>query len=119
MSNTNNATKQIGLEKNKEFTFKIPVLINASDCQFKLDLTYSDLHKETTVVFKLRFTKGDSDNEKNQFVINITNSSTLVLLRDYNLEGEFLLLGCISNKAISFSLSIYNNVINFNTLKTQ
>jgi hypothetical protein len=106
--------KQITLEKNKEFTFKIPVLINATDCEFKLDAVDIDLHKETSVAFKLRSTKSGSEKEKNQFVVNIINNSAIASAKDYDLEGEFLLLGCISNKDISFSLSILRNAVRFN-----
>lgn len=98
--------KQITLEKSKEFTFKIPVLINASNCEFKIDLHDKNINKETAVAFKLRSTKSDSEKEKNQFVVTIVNHSTIVALNNTDLEGEFLLLGCISNTAISFSLSI-------------
>ena len=106
--------KQINLEKIKEFTFKIPVLINANDCEFKLDITDIDLHKETIVSFKLKSTKSSLEKEKDQFVVNIVNHSNISAPINSDLEGEFLLLGCISNKDISFSLSILQSVVRFN-----
>ncbi|MDP3146530.1 MAG: hypothetical protein Q8T03_05825 [Bacteroidota bacterium] len=105
--------KQINLEKNKEFAFKIPVLINPSECVFQIEVSENDLNEESSIVFKLRNTKSGTQNQKEQISVNLTDKITITVLENLNLNGECLLLGCISNKNINFALSIRKNSTRF------
>ena len=101
--------KQISLEKNKEFSFKIPVLINPSKCEFIVEKTNNVSDPEVSIVFQLRRTKIGAENEKEQMSLLVIDKITIVTFKEQNLQGEFLLLSCVANKNIQFSFSINRN----------
>lgn len=98
--------KQISLEKNREFSFKIPVLINPSECEFEIERTDIDSEQETNIVFLLRRTKTGAENEKAQVSVSVINKTTATRINGQDLNGEFLLLSCTADKNIQFAFSI-------------
>lgn len=107
--------KLISLEKNKEFSFRIPVLIKPSECEFQIETSHFDLTESTIITFILKAVKDNAENKSHQISVNIDNSITKLSLSDLNMEllGEFLLIGCISGKNIQFSLSITRDFARF------
>lgn len=101
--------KQISLEKNKEFSFKIPVLFTPIECEFILDRTDNETDEEVVVVFKLKCTKSGSESENKQLSVQVIERTTSSSLKYLDLQGEFLLLSCTANKNIQFAFSIRRN----------
>ena len=101
--------KQLDLKKNKEFTFKIPISLKASECEFQIETSKEQLSESTTITFTL---KNVRDTNKNfNFSFDITDAITKIDLSTLDLEQQidYLLLGCISNKDISIAFSITAN----------
>ncbi len=95
--------KQITLEKNKEFTFKIPILIKSSESEFQVELSEENILNQTyAIYFKLQNTKSG----KEQFLIEVNEKVTTKVFDGINTDAEYLLLACISDRNIRFSLSI-------------
>lgn len=102
--------KQISLEKNKEFSFKIPVLIIPAECEFILERTDSVSEQETAIMFQLRRTKTGAENEKEQVSVFVVDKIATTAFKDLKFESEFLLLSCTANKSIQFTFSINRNL---------
>ena len=95
--------KQIKLEKNKEFTFKIPILIKSSESEFQIESSEETVLNQTyAIYFKLQNTKSG----KEQFLIEVNEKVTTKVFDGINADAEYLLLACISDRNIRFSLSI-------------
>ena len=95
--------KQIKLEKNKEFTFKIPILIKSSESEFLIESSEETVLNQTyAIYFKLQNTKSG----KEQFLIEVNEKVTTKVFDGINADAEYLLLACISDRNIRFSLSI-------------
>lgn len=105
--------KQIALEKNQEFAFKIPVLINPSECEFEIDLADNYWDEQITILFQLRSTKSGAENEKKELSFDVTEKMTTATLKFLDLQGEYLLLSCISVKNIQFAFSIRRSSTRF------
>lgn len=102
--------KQIKLEKNKEFTFKIPILIKSSESEFQIELSEENVLNQTyTIYFKLQNTKIG----KEQFLIEVNEKIATKVFGGINTEAEYLLLACISDRNVSFSLSISRSTQRF------
>lgn len=102
--------KQITLEKNKEFTFKIPILIKSSESEFQIEISEENVLNQTySIYFKLQNTKIG----KEQFLIEVNEKITTKVFGGINTEAEYLLLACISDRNISFSLSISRSTQRF------
>jgi hypothetical protein len=108
--------KQITLEKNKEFSFRIPVAIKPVDCEFQIETSYFDQSETVTIIFNLKGIKGESENKILQIPVEITNTYSKFNLSAFNSDisnDDHLLIGCICNKSISISLSILKNQVRF------
>lgn len=102
--------KQITLEKNKEFTFKIPILIKSSESEFQIELSEENVLNQThSIYFKLQNTKIGEE----QFLIEVNEKVTTKVFGGINTEAEYLLLACISDRNISFALSISRSTRGF------
>ena len=102
--------KQIKLEKNKEFTFKIPILIKSSESEFQIELSEETVLNQTyAIYFKLQNTKSG----KEQFLIEVNEKVTTKVFGGINTQAEYLLLACISDRNISFALSISRSTRGF------
>lgn len=108
--------KQIVLEKNKEFSFKIPVAIKPLDCEFQIETSYFEQTEPFTIILNLKGIKGGSENKVIQIPVEMENSSSKFNLSGFNSElsnEDYLLIGCISNRNISVALSILRNYERF------
>jgi hypothetical protein len=105
--------KQINLEKNQEFAFKIPVLITPSECEFEIEITDVDFESEISVVFKLTRIKSEGENEIELLTIHVANKLTKATFKNLNLQGEFLLISCVSNKSVQLAFSISRSYMRF------
>ncbi len=108
--------KQIILEKNKEFSFRIPVAIKPMDCEFQIETSYFDESESFVITFILKGIKGDASNRVRQIPVTINNAYSKWNLSSLNQEldnDEFLLIGCFCDKNISISLSILRNYERF------
>lgn len=101
--------KQISLEKNKEFIFKIPILITPLECTFQIEVSEHELSQDCNIQLKLKSTKSDSKNE--QFSIQLNDKIINGSFEETNLRGEYLLLACISDRKTSFAISIAKKTI--------
>ena len=103
--------KQILLEKNKEFLFKIPVLIKPMECEFLLEVSEANVSDKEVITFNLRSTSAEFENKKASLPIKITDRVTKIALKSLglDLQGDYLFYSCNSNKNISFSLSVIRN----------
>lgn len=108
--------KQIVLEKNKDFSFRIPVAIRPLDCEFQIETSYFDQSETVTIIFNLKGIKGGSENKILQIPVEMNTAYSKFNLSTLNpdiSDDDFLLIGCICNKAISISLSILKNQVRF------
>lgn len=108
--------KQITLEKNKEFSFRIPVAIKPVDCEFQIETSYFDQSEFFAITFNLKAIKGESENKILQIPVEISNTYSKFNLSAFNScisNDDHLLIGCICNKSISISLSILKNQARF------
>lgn len=108
--------KQIVLEKNKEFSFRIPVAIRPLDCEFQIETSYFDQAETVSIIFNLKGIKGGTENKIVQIPVEMNTVYSKFNLSTLNTEipdDEFLLIGCICNKNISISLSITKNQSRF------
>ncbi len=104
--------KQIVLEKNKDFSFRIPVAIRPLDCEFQIETSYVDQLETVTIMFNLKGIKGGSENKILQIPVEMNAVYSKFNLSSLNPDipdDDFLLIGCICNKSISISLSILKN----------
>ncbi|PBQ30898.1 hypothetical protein CNR22_03610 [Sphingobacteriaceae bacterium] len=106
MENTIINRKQISLEKNKEVAFKIPYLINPSECTFHVETAPNSLTRDCIIQFLLRSTKIGAERKKVVVSIQINEMGEAKLFKDTNMQGDHILLGCISNENINFALTI-------------
>jgi hypothetical protein len=97
--------KQIALEKNKEFLFKIPILIKPMECEFQIETSDVNLAEH--------FSGGKAV----QIPITLTDRITKIPIQslelNFELQGEYLLFACSSNKSIQFALSVSRNFARF------
>jgi hypothetical protein len=101
--------KQIALEKNKEFLFKIPILIKPMECEFQIET--SDVNLRAT------HSEFGTGGKAVQIPITLTDRITKIPIQslelNFELQGEYLLFACSSNKSIQFALSVSRNFARF------
>jgi hypothetical protein len=110
--------KQVTIEKNKEFLFKIPVLIKPMECEFLIEVLDVQVIN-TPVLFSLRSTHSESGTGSGavQIPIHISEINTRTAIQNlalnFDVTGEYLLFGCTANKNIHFALSIIRTSARF------
>lgn len=101
-------SKQIILEKNKEFVFRIPVLLKAPECEFQIETVDDIIEGVSSITFGLKSTRSSSIVNVPFFINSSLTQHNLYSINN-ELTDEYLLISCTSNQAITIALSIIRN----------
>jgi hypothetical protein len=97
--------KKIMIDDYKEFIFSIPVLFNAVDCLFHIEMNPDDVSGKPVVCFFVKSLKSGKKFLANFQIEGVHSKQYLFSLNDM-LTEESLLISCSSTKNMSFLLSI-------------
>lgn len=100
--------KIIEIEKNKEYSFRIPTLFNAASCEFILEVPEDQLKENLYVELAMRNPLEPSSNKLKLVRTNLTHSVTKFRPRDVQeiQACDYLLFACKANHSVQLALSI-------------
>ncbi len=100
--------KIMEIEKNKEYSFKIPTLFNAASCEFILEVPQDQLKENLYVDLVIRNPTKLSPNNLKLVRTNLTNNITKFRPGDVPEidDSDYLLFACKANHSVQLALTI-------------
>jgi hypothetical protein len=97
--------KKISTIKNKEFVFKIPVLVDVKHCYFIIEIKTPEA-EAVELSFNLKSVRGGEENKKVQIKTGVFNKIKEITLSEQGIKVDHLLISCTANADVLIEFSI-------------
>ncbi|MCC6370204.1 MAG: hypothetical protein IT236_04285 [Bacteroidia bacterium] len=100
--------KIVELEKNKDYSFRIPSLFNPNNCEFIFELQENQFKENLLLELNINTTQIGTAEKSIRIPVNLNSLTTTISIAGHPeiKHRDYLLLACKSNQSFQFALSI-------------